>query len=431
MKRLVTRTSIVLTGLFAMTTGMMVSDKAMATGFNWHEQTARMASVAGAGQAAWASDASTVYYNAAGMIFLPGTNITVGAAYLAPVGDAEFTSATTSALVGPTTSGGEDVIVDAFIPTFHLTHQINDKLWVGAGITAPFYIDEDYDSNGAQQLLTDNFSLKVFQVNPSIAYKLNNHLSFSASLNIEYGIIKQSQVLPPLLGGIPTPVAFGGVSPGSIKRKVDAVGVGFSLGAIWNIDETFRLGLNYRHGDTLNFKGDRKDPLFGKVPTKFKFDLPEIVTLSAVKKVTPDLTLLFDVQWAKWSDVKNTFINDGIAGNTLIVRDWNDAWRVGVGASYQLNEDWTVRGGVSYDEGIPDKNKRFPDAIQSDIWRFAVGGGYKLSETLDMDFAYSFLKFGKGITRLSSPTYPVDLTGTAKARAHYFGAQLNWRIGSF
>lgn len=112
---------------------------ALAGGFSLNEQSASAMGVANAGTAANPENATTVFFNPAGMSQLSGTNMSFGAAVLDI--DAELKEGTGSAVRddGRPVAGGNggDIADPAALPNFYMTHEINDWLDVGFGLHAP------------------------------------------------------------------------------------------------------------------------------------------------------------------------------------------------------------------------------------------------------------------------------------------------------
>ncbi|WP_454458270.1 OmpP1/FadL family transporter [Thauera phenylacetica] len=72
--------------------------------------------------------------------------------------------------------------------------------------------------------------------------------------------------------------------------------------------------------------------------------------------------------------------------------DFQDTWRVALGANYQLNDAWKLKFGVAFDE-TPVKNpeKRLTSLPDNDrIW-FSFGGQWKPTKAAAIDMGVSYL----------------------------------------
>src|SRR5690606_39313925 len=124
-------------------------------------------------------------------------------------------------------------------------------------------------------------------------------------------------------------------------------------------------------------------------------ELPDTFILSATHRLDPKWELLGDLSWTGWSSIDKVDINR--SSGTLAQRldtDFQDTWRVAVGANYQLNDAWKLKFGLAYDE-TPVKNaeKRLTSLPDNDrIW-FSFGGQWKptRASTLDLGAAYLYV----------------------------------------
>src|SRR6187549_571338 len=88
-----------------------------------------------AGGAAVAEDASTVWYNPAGMTALPGTtNFAISTQILKP----SFKFQNTGSTLPPGTGEGGDGGDWTYIPQGFVTHKLSDKWSIGAALNTPF-----------------------------------------------------------------------------------------------------------------------------------------------------------------------------------------------------------------------------------------------------------------------------------------------------
>jgi long-chain fatty acid transport protein len=75
----------------------------------------------------------------------------------------------------------------------------------------------------------------------------------------------------------------------------------------------------------------------------------------------------------------------------LTPENWDDTWRFSLGASYHVNEQWKLRGGVAFDQTpVPDqfRTARIPD--QDRTW-LSIGAQWKPTPALAIDVGYAHL----------------------------------------
>src|SRR5215467_14489739 len=114
----------------------VASAPASAAFFQIAEQSASGMGNAFAGGAAIAEDASTVWYNPAGMTRLRRTEIVAGGAYIRPSFSADVKSA--SSAIGNIGGGGGDAGASAFVPDLYAAFPVSSRFALGAALNAPY-----------------------------------------------------------------------------------------------------------------------------------------------------------------------------------------------------------------------------------------------------------------------------------------------------
>src|SRR5258706_1975214 len=165
------------------------STASVAAGFALTEQKASGLGNAYAGQAAAAEDASTIYFNPAGMSRLPGKNVVFVGNLIKPSATFNNTGSTPAVSTvlgaGPfaqngTGGDGGDL---AFIPNFYLSWQLDPQWHVGIGVGVPFGLKTNYDSDWMGRVHAIKSEIKTINVNPSVAFKGNDAFSVGAGGN--------------------------------------------------------------------------------------------------------------------------------------------------------------------------------------------------------------------------------------------------------
>src|SRR5262249_45418465 len=158
------------------------SAPAWAAFFQLAAQSAEGRGNAFAGGAAIAEDASTVWYNPAGMTRLNGPQLIVGGSYIRPSFDANVVSA--SNVFGSTIGGGGgDAGANAFVPNLYTTYPLSKRLTLGAALNAPFGLVTDYESSWAGRYHALRSDIKTINFNFAGAFKFNDALSVGVGVN--------------------------------------------------------------------------------------------------------------------------------------------------------------------------------------------------------------------------------------------------------
>lgn len=124
---------------------------ASAAGFALIEQSASGMGNAYAGAAATAEDASTIFYNPAGMSELKGTQFAVGGHVIDLSAKFSNSGSTKPAAIvtNPLGGNGGEAGTTAIVPNVYFVLPIGERFDFGIGVNAPFGLKTEYDDNWA------------------------------------------------------------------------------------------------------------------------------------------------------------------------------------------------------------------------------------------------------------------------------------------
>jgi long-chain fatty acid transport protein len=159
----------------------LFSGHAGASGFQLLEQNGSGLGTAFAGSAAVADNASTIYFNPAGMTKLQAHEFSLGVDAVRP--SFKFTNNSSSVAPAATGSNGGDAGGWTAVPNGYLSWALTKDLYLGVGVSAPFGLLTEYDSDWAGRFQAIKFDIKTVNVNPSIAYRLNDKVSLGFGVN--------------------------------------------------------------------------------------------------------------------------------------------------------------------------------------------------------------------------------------------------------
>ncbi len=158
-----------------------LSAPASAAFFQIAENSASGIGNAFAGGAAVAEDASTVWYNPAGMTRLKDAQLVVGGHYIRPSFKASVNSASTA--LGSIGGGGGNAGESALVPNLYATYPVTSRLALGAGINAPFGLATNYDDTWAGRYYALRSDIKTVNFNLAGAFKFHDTLSAGVGVN--------------------------------------------------------------------------------------------------------------------------------------------------------------------------------------------------------------------------------------------------------
>ncbi|NMT63290.1 TonB-dependent receptor [Marinobacter sp. W62] len=382
----------------------------MAGGFSLNEQSASAMGVANAGTAANPENATTVFFNPAGMSQLSGNNISFGAAVLDI--DAELKEGTGRAVRdnGRPVTGrtGGDIADLAVLPNLYMTREVNDWLDVGFGIHVPYGLEADYEDDFKGRFFADETELKVIAFSPSIAVNDGNGLSLGAGVNIIYAEGKLTKFRDysgtEARFGLPA----GTLDDGYADLEGDDVALTFAFGMLWELSEQTQFGLSAQTGTELELDGDaeiRGFPQGGLVDGELAFsqptitekatvplEIPESITFGARHRLTDAVTLLAGATWAKWSrfealDIVSREDNGPLSSRTgpalgddrliaHVSENWKDTWQANVGAIWQATPEWAFKAGYAWDESPVNEDFRTARIPSGDREWLTLGAQY-------------------------------------------------------
>ena len=425
----------------AVTLAAAATSAAYAGGFMLTEQSVAGLGRAYAGAGIVGDDLSAVWYNPAGMVLLPGTQFQMGAvmAYL----DLGVT-AKKDMFGRPSTDTDNGAKHGVPIPNMFLTHQINDDMWFGIGVTVPFGMATEYKRTWALADHGMNAEVKVFDINPNMAWRVTDTLSVGAGMSLQY-VTAHFESAKNSGGNM----AYG-------RLSADGWAWGGNLGVMWQPTDTLRFGLAYRsqvnhHADgTYKFgirgvKGIGADgkPIPGgnfdakgyllSANGKAEMSAPNVVTLTGTWEATQALRLSALVRWTDWSSfdtlpVSNDIQMPGVGGTTKMPYHWKDSWLFTAGADYKINDAVTVRAGAGYEISPVDDDKyrsaTIPDTDR--LW-LSLGATWHVNNKLQGDFGLAYLK-GIGDKGLYNERTGEEVGEFDKLDAILVGAQFVYRF---
>lgn len=129
--------------------------------------------------------------------------------------------------------------------------------------------------------------------------------------------------------------------------------------------------------------------------------------------------------WTGWSKFKELRVRfDNGSPDAVTPENWRNTVRVSLGAGYKLDDRWTLRGGVAYENSaIRDefRTPRIPDNAHTLV---GLGFNYKVSRSGSIDFGYMHAFVKDARVNISTPTAGT-LAGTYKVSADVLSLQYN------
>ena len=379
----------------------MLSSYACAAGFQLLEQNVSGLGNGYAGSAAVAENASTIFFNPAGMTQLKDREFSVGVAAIGPSFKFSDTNSSVGLLAG--SGAGGDAGSWAAVPNAYLSWALNKDLYVGVGLSAPFGLKTEYSSPWIGSAQSNSFAVETLNLNPSIAYRVNDAVSVGAGVSYQHIDAKYKR-----LAAVET---ASGV-PGSVLVKAPVVATlagdawGWNVGGLFTLSPATKVGISYRSaiiqdttGDVVTSSSIPAVNIAKSSNVKASLKLPDMAILSATHQLDNKWQLLGDISWTGWSSISQLDLirtngtSSGQSAQTLIT-DFRDTWRIAVGTNYQYSQDMKLKFGLAFDQtpvkGAATRLVSLPD---NDRTQLSAGAQWALSggSTLDLGIAYLYL----------------------------------------
>lgn len=402
-----------------------------AAGFALLEQNASGLGNAYAGSAAVAEDASTIFFNPAGMTLLPGMQVVVAGDAIGV--DTKFSGTGTNNFPIPLGTGeGGNAGGWSVVPSVYFSMPIGERLAAGIGIGAPFGLVTEYDDTWLGRFQGIKSDLTTVNVNPSIAFKLSPTVSIGGGVNWQKADVELTNA-----------VFLGAPGEGRTKLEADDDSWGWNIGALFQLGDDMRVGISYRSAIEYDLEGDVSTTTLSGLPVaaasfpaEASVKFPDQAILSVTQMYGDKWQLLGDLHYTHWSTVDTIDVVSQSSGATVdrLAFDFNDSWRVAFGVNYFHSEKWTFKGGLAWDQSpVDDDNRtvRLPDHDR--IW-LSVGAKYKFGKAAALDFGYTHLFLDEpeiDRTRALSPNPPLSafsttVTGDYESSVDILGVQFTW-----
>ena len=374
------------------------SGTASAAAFQLWEQNASGLGTAFAGSAAVADNASTIFFNPAGMTQLTGFQLSAGVSGVGP--SYKFRNE------GSTSTGGNggDAGGWAAVPNAYFSWQLSPDLYLGFGVSVPFGLSTEYDSSSwVGRVQAVKSEIKTVNYNPSVAYRVNDVVSLGFGVNYQ--------------------TIDGELTSALSRLKADDSAWGWNAGALFTLSPAMRVGVSYRSAIDYKLEGKAN----GVVPINADFKLPDTFIMSVWQQVSDRWEAMGDLSYTRWSSLDALNVKSSNTGNLLTSETFNydNSWRFAWGAAYKTSDSMKVKFGIAYDRtpvSNADRSARVPDNDR--VW-FSLGGQWNAGQAGKVDVGYSYLYVKDPTiaqTKMVGGTANT-LRGSYDAGAHIVGVQ--------
>jgi len=383
-----------------------------AGGFGINTQSTSALGNSFAGGAAAAEDASTIWYNPAGMVALPGAQVSL-TGHVIRTSFKYQDGGSTGAFASPGTGEGGDGGGVAFVPQAYASFSLDEKWKAGIAINTPFGLKTEYDSGWRGQLTALKSEAQAYNIQPSIAYEISKAWWVGAGVSYQRFSVELTN--------------FAGAA-GVAKLEADDAGWGYNLGVMYNASDATRFGLAYRSRISYTLMGTASASAL-PISNGAQADLtvPETVALGVFSSVSPQWDVMAGATWTRWGRLQTLTVSSTSGGATIAAFPfkWRNTVLLAAGANYKANDEWKLRLGVAYDPAVSNdetRTARLPDQSRVVL---SLGGRYTAGKNDSFDFAYSHDFIKKASINNTVAGAPGALVGTFDSSADVLSAQYN------
>ncbi len=398
------------------------SAQSLASGFQLHEQSAALLGEFYAGSAAVAEDASTNYYNPAGLVYLDPYEFSVGAVNISTYSEFDGTvNPTPSGLATETgtASGGTGRLV----PNLHVTAMINDKLGVGFSATSPFGLGTSWGEDSLVRSQVSKAEIETMNLGPSVAYAITDWFSIGVGADAQYSETELDSV-----------ATLSSSSPeAAVKNTASSWAWGYHAGAMVQAPTGTRVGLNFRSEMSHHYEGTSRS-LGHESDITSDMVLPWLIDLSAYQEFGYGISGLATISYVHWSSIQELVIEGvqvpnggGATGTSTDTLNYSDTWTFLAGLRYQMSETIMWKMGGGYDQTPTNDTDR--DLMLPDENRWIASAGLRWTPlaakfaTIDIGYAHLFPETAS-INKTNSAS---TATGNVDGGSNLFGIQLSLR----
>jgi len=357
---------------------MVLSSQAMSSAFQLWEQDGASVGNFHAGYAAAAEDASTAFYNPAGIsrfknqqIIFAGSSVMTSFKYKGTIQADNFDPQPQTV----TAQGGNF----GFLPALAYVTPLNDVLGFGFSVVVPFGLKVDYGNSTLIRYAVTKSEASVIDISPSLSIKLTDKASVGFGPDIqlmsaEFDLVGAYDADTSDTDGI---------------NNANGTGYGYHLGGLYEFSPKTRIGLSY-HSQVVHhlsgkstFTGPLADPMSANggelVSSRARVDitLPPYTALSIYHRAHPQFAVMASAIYTQWSILRELRLQN-VAGlsesldpttNLLVILPefFRNTWNISLGANYYPTDKVILRAGIGYDQtpvrddyrnvGLPDNNR--------------------------------------------------------------------------
>ncbi len=377
-----------------------------AAGFGIFEQGTKAMGM-GMAFTAQADDGSAMFHNVGGLAFQKDSSIAAGLTIIS-LGDSEFEGA--APFPGPTARGEQ---ADNYVTPAHIYYvkPLSQSWTFGFGFNDPYGLVTEWENPETfpGRFINTKAELTTYDLNPSIAWQA------TPNFGLGFGVIGRfAEVQLNRRAAAFNPFTNRQVDVAKVKLESDLDnGLGWNVGMLHKVTNSFSWGLSYRSKIEVDFGGDARltqvssgnaqfDALvaasrpFGRdLPIETSLEFPDMASFGVGFAFTPNTFLELDANWTGWSSFEKLeiFFTDNSLPTEESPQEWEDVYNYRAGFRWNSSPANQWRLGFIYDETPQPEAAASPLLPDANRNALTAGFGHTTGGGWTFDLAVMYLDF--------------------------------------
>ncbi|WP_299219693.1 outer membrane protein transport protein [uncultured Aquimarina sp.] len=373
------------------------------------------------------NSAELVFFNPAGLVYLENKlNISAGASgiftdVIYQNSDLGISSETDSSVGTPLNLYG--------------SYKVNDWLALGLGVYTPYGSEVTWPTDWAGSHLVNNIELAAIYIQPVVSIKLSDKFSIGGGPIYVTGSVNFNRNANRTLTDI---------DGNRSNITVDDSGVsnwGWSISAMFNPTENFRLGFNYRSEIILeaeggeatfsNFPNSPAVPANGTTTFDAELPLPAELSVGLSYQFHKKWLFAFDYNRQFWDVYESLDIQFGTGTTSLNTRNYKNSSVYRFGLQYDATSKISLRAGYYIDESPVQSGFFAPETPRNDSQGYTGGISFAITPKLAIDASFFYLRFeevNESYDFYQENGQNVPFSGTYKSSAFAPGLGLTYKL---
>ena len=319
---------------------------------------------------------------------------------------------------------------------FNAAYKVKDWLSVGLSVYTPYGSTVEWPDDWAGSHLVNNIALQAIYVQPLASVRISDKFSLGGGPILVLGSVNFNRNLNRTLTDI---------DGNRANATIDASGAtawGWSLAAMYNVNEKLRLGLNYRaevimkaEDGTADFENVPNTPLAPFKDTTFDAELPmpAELTVGLSYQLNEKWLFAFDYNRAFWEVYESLDLDfaDPNIPDSKNPRNYKDASIYRFGAEYKATDRLDLRVGYYYDESPVQEGYFAPETPRNDSQGFTAGLSLDVTSRLALDASFAYIRFAEvdaSYDHYQENGVNVPFSGTYKSTAFITGLGVTYKL---